>query len=187
MATATYTLEHFVADLDRITQEESAPEVITRRAAPLLAQLVRDPEGVPEQYRRRPADARRGRYMLHRAPRFNVTSVIWGPGERAGAHNHETWGIIGVIDNEIEETRYRIRGEREGHADLEVVGVRRHGPGAVSVLVPPGDEIHAMHNVTGRDTVEIHVYGKDLAGLRRRMWSDGGAETPLISPKYLNC
>ena len=187
MATVTYTLEHFVTDLDRITAEETDPAAITRRAAPLLGQLVRHPASIPEAYRRRQAGSQRGRYMLHRAGRFNVTSVIWGPGEGATAHNHETWGIIGVIDNEIEETRYRLKGQRPGQADLEVVSVRRHGPGAVCTLVPPGDEIHAMHNPTARDTVEIHVYGKDLAGLRRRMWSEDGTEKPLVSPKYQNC
>jgi predicted metal-dependent enzyme (double-stranded beta helix superfamily) len=51
----------------------------------------------------------------------------------------------------------------------------------------PGDEIHAMHNPTEHDTLEIHVYGRDLAGLKRRTWSDDGAEKPLVSGKYLNC
>ncbi|HXH84021.1 MAG TPA: hypothetical protein VNN07_14005, partial [Candidatus Tectomicrobia bacterium] len=69
---------------------------------------------------------------------------------------------------------------------LEVTRVMRHGPGAVSCLVP-GDEVHRMHNVSGRDTVEIHVYGKDLAGLPRKTWNEDGVEKPLVSPKYLNC
>jgi len=125
--------------------------------------------------------------MLHRAPRFNVTSVVWGPGETAGTHNHETWGVIGVIDNEIDETRYRIaEGTAGGRTRLEVRAVMRHTPGAVSCLVP-GDEVHAMHNPTDRDTVEIHVYGCDLAGLRRKTWDADGTEKPLVSPKYMNC
>ena len=180
-----YTLEHFVADLDRITRAESDAAVITERVAPLLGQLIKSPDAIPAEYRRAP-EGQRGRYMLHRAPQFNVTAVIWRPGDRAGAHNHETWGVIGVIDNEIEETRYRVTETGGDRAKLERVSVKRHGPGAVSCLVP-GDEIHAMFNPTGRDTVEIHVYGRDLAGLKRRTWSDDGVEKPLISPKYLNC
>jgi len=35
--------------------------------------------------------------------------------------------------------------------------------------------------------VEIHVYGRDLAGLRRRTWTPDGREEPLVSPTYLNC
>jgi predicted metal-dependent enzyme (double-stranded beta helix superfamily) len=178
-----YTLERFVADVDRITQNETGPERITAAVAPLLAELIKHPDAIPAQFRRCPADGQRGRYMLHRASRFNVTAVVWRPGDTAGAHNHETWGVIGVIDNEIQETRYR---QRNG-GGVEVTAVHRHGPGAISCLVPPGDEIHAMHNATERDTVEIHVYGQDLAGLKRRTWGDDGTEKELISPKYLNC
>ena len=112
--------------------------------------------------------------------------MIWRPGDCAGAHNHETWGVIGVVDNEIEETRYRVTETGGGRATLERVTVTRHAAGAVSRLVP-GDEVHAMHNPTERDTVEIHVYGRDLAGLKRRTWDDDGTERPLVSGKYLNC
>jgi len=183
--TDTYTLQNFIDDLDRITREETAAEQITERIAPLLERLVRDPSSIPARYLTSPA-GQRGRYMLHRAPRFNVTSVIWRPGDHASAHNHETWGVIGVIENEIEERRYRVTERDAGRATLEVVSVTRHRPGAVSRLVP-GDEIHAMHNRTARDTVEIHVYGKDLVGLKRRRWDDDGSEKSLVSDKYLNC
>jgi predicted metal-dependent enzyme (double-stranded beta helix superfamily) len=183
--TETYTLQAFIADLDRITREETSGDRITERVAPLLGRLVRDPSSIPPKYLTSTPQSR-GRYMLHRAPRFNVTSVVWRPGDTAGAHNHETWGVIGVIDNEIEETRYRVSETPGGKATLEVTGVKRHRPGDVSRLVP-GDEVHRMHNPTPRDTVEIHVYGKDLVNLRRKTWSDDGTETPLISGKYLNC
>jgi predicted metal-dependent enzyme (double-stranded beta helix superfamily) len=180
----TYTLEEFIADVDRITRDETSATAITEKVSPLLERLVRNPESVPPQYLKAP-EGQRGRYILHRAPRFNVTSVVWRPGDTAGAHNHETWGVIGVIANEIEETRYRVS-ERDGRVSLEKRAVLRHGPGAISRLIP-GDEVHAMNNTTQRDTVEIHVYGKDLVGLNRRTWSPDGAETPLVSPKYLNC
>ena len=180
-----YTLAQFVADLDRITRAESDATVITGRVAPLLGVLVKQPDAIPAEYRRSP-EGQRGRYMLHRAPQFNVTAVSWRPGDRAGAHNPETWGVIGVIDNEIEETRYRVTETGGERARLERLSVKRYGPGAVSQLVP-GDEVHAMFNPTQRDTLEIHVYGRDLAGLTRRTWAEDGSEKPLVSPKYLNC
>ena len=94
MASEAYTLQAFIADLDRITQHERSAEKITEQVAPLLSRLVKDPSSVPPEYLKSPRDTR-GRYMLHRSPRFNVTSVIWRPGDTAGAHNHETWGVIG--------------------------------------------------------------------------------------------
>jgi predicted metal-dependent enzyme (double-stranded beta helix superfamily) len=187
MTTETYTLEQFVADLDRITSRERAPEAITAEIAPLLGRLVKNPDAIPPRFRGRAPDGGRGRFMLHRAPRFNVTSVVWRPGDRAGAHNHETWGVIGVVDNEIEETRYRVADGPAGKAALQVASVTRYGPGEVSRLVPPDDEVHAMHNPTTRDTLEIHVYGRDLYGLPRKTWAADGRVTPLVSPKYLNC
>lgn len=186
MAGATYTLKDFLADVDRIAREEPSARTVTERVSPLLARLIKNPESVPAEFRRRPGGETRGRYMLHRAPHFNVTSVIWGAGDTAPAHNHETWGVIGVIENEIEETRYRVQEGAGGKARLDVTRVLRHTPGAVSCLVP-GDEVHRMHNPTRRDTVEIHVYGKDLVGLPRRTWAADGSEKPLVSSKYLNC
>jgi predicted metal-dependent enzyme (double-stranded beta helix superfamily) len=183
-----YTLERFVEDLDAITSTEADPAAITTRAAPLLARLCRNPEAIPVPYRTAPA-GQRGRYMLHRAPRFNVTSVIWRPGDEAGSHDHETWGLVGVVENEIEETRYTSSGPRElgGQVSLTVREVLRHTPGAVSALIPPDDEIHAMYNPTARDTLEIHVYGKDLAGLPRHVFDKEGRVKSLVSSKYMNC
>ncbi len=183
-----YSLERFVEDLDAITARESDPAVITAKAAPFLARLCGNPDAIPAQYRTAPA-GQRGRYILHRAPRFNVTSVVWRPGDEAASHDHETWGLVGVVENEIQETRYTSSGGRDlgGKVILEVRDVLRHTPGAVSALVPPHDEIHAMYNPTRRDTVEIHVYGKDLAGLQRHVFDKDGTVKSLVSSRYMNC
>ena len=133
-----YTLKQFVDDLDAITAVESDPAAITVKAAPLLKRLCLNPDAIPAECRTAPA-GQRGRYMLHRAPRFNVTSVIWRPGDEAGSHDHETWGLVGVVENEIQETRYTSSGRRAlgDRITLDVKEVLRHKPGAVSALVPP--------------------------------------------------
>ncbi|HXG53070.1 MAG TPA: cysteine dioxygenase family protein [candidate division Zixibacteria bacterium] len=184
-----YSLEQFITDLNRITGAETAPARIVAQARPLLERLVRTPSCIDARFTRRGATAY-GRYMLHRAPRFNVTAVVWGPGDNAKAHNHETWGLVGVIENEIQETRFRRTddGSRPGYAELEVTAVLRNEAGMVSCLLPPDDDIHEMNNVTRRNTVEIHVYGKDLTDLPRlRFDVDGRAVKTFASPKYDNC
>ncbi len=123
MAT-TYALPDFIADLDRITRDESSPHVITEKVEPLLGRLIRNPAALPAEYRTRGPGGGRGRYMLHRTPRFNITAVVWAPGDVAAAHNHDTWGVIGVIENRIEETRYRVTPDTPGHARLEVMRSR---------------------------------------------------------------
>ncbi len=184
-----YTLKDFIADLDRITGAETSQEKIVAAAKPLLAQLVRQPNCIEEKYKKRGATAY-GRYMLHRAPRFNISSVVWGPGDNARAHNHDTWGMVGVIENEIQETRFRRKddGKNPERAELETTAVLKNKAGMVSCLVSPNDDIHEMNNVTDRDTVEIHVYGKDLTDMPRlRFDVQNKTARVFASPKYDNC
>lgn len=185
----SYSLEDFIADLDRITRAETSQEKIVAAAKPLLAKLVQQRDCIEEKYKKR-GDNAYGRYMLHRAPLFNVSSVVWGPGDNAKAHNHDTWGMVGVIENEIQETRFRRNddGSRPGYADVESTAVLTNRAGMVSCLIAPNDDIHEMNNVTDRDTVEIHVYGKDLTDMPRLRFDTAakGVKT-FASPKYDNC
>lgn len=184
-----YSLENFIHDLDRITRAESSQENIVAAAKPLLAKLVQQPDCIEPRYRKRGASAY-GRYMLHRAPLFNISAVVWGPGDNAKAHNHETWGMVGVVENAIQETRFRRKdaGSQPGYAELEITGVLNNRAGMVSCLIAPNDDLHEMNNVTDRDTVEIHVYGKDLTDMPRLRFdvANKTAKT-FASPKYDNC
>jgi predicted metal-dependent enzyme (double-stranded beta helix superfamily) len=189
LMTSVYSLQDFIEDLDRITRAETSQEKIVSAAKPLLIKLVQQPNCIEPKYRKRGATAY-GRYMLHRAPLFNISSVVWGPGDNAKAHNHDTWGLVGVIENEIQETRFRTKddGESADCADLEVTAVLKNKAGMVSCLVSPNDDIHEMNNVSDRDTVEIHVYGKDLTDMPRLRF-DIASKTAktFASPKYDNC
>jgi len=184
-----YSLENFIADMERIISSASSPETVVSQARPLLARLVSDPHCIAPRFKKLGATAY-GRYMLHRAPLFNITSVVWGPGDTAKAHNHDTWGLVGVLENELQETRFRRRddGLKEGYAELEITAVNRNTAGMVSTLLPPDDDIHEMLNVTNNSTVEVHVYGKDLANLKRlRFDPKQKAVKFFASPKYDNC
>jgi len=184
-----YSLNDFIQDLDRITRSEDSQESIVAAAKPLLAWLVQQPDCLEARHRKRGANAY-GRYMLHRAPLFNISSVVWGPGDNAKAHNHGTWGMVGVVENEIQETRFRRKdaGAQADYADLEVTAVLKNKSGMVSCLIASNDDIHEMINVTDRDTVEIHVYGKDLTDMPRLRF-DVSTKTvkTFASPKYDNC
>ena len=188
MASA-YTLIEFIRDVDQITREESEPALVIQEITPLLQRLLQNPGEIGPEVRKR-GPGRQGRYMLVRAPKFTITTVVWGPGDGAPPHNHETWGLIGVLENEIQETRYRRLddGSVPERALLEVKEILTHRVGAVSSLIPPDDEIHAMQNITARNTVEIHLYGRDLANFPRLRF-DLVTETtaPFSTPKYDNC
>ena len=188
-AMSPYTLDSFINDLDRITRADKSPSAIVDEVKPLLGRLLQNASCLNPEYRQRGA-TEYGRYMLHRAPRFNVTAIVWGPGDSAKAHNHDTWGLVGVVENEIQETRFRRLddGSKTGYAKLEVKEVLKNSAGMVSCLVPPGDDIHEMNNVSDQNTVEIHVYGKDLAEMPRLRFDVANESVKIFaSPKYQNC
>jgi predicted metal-dependent enzyme (double-stranded beta helix superfamily) len=185
----SYDLQDFVSDLYIITESELEEGAIVQATVPLLQRLVKNSTCVPPEFRKRGSKGP-GRYMLHRAPRFNVTSIVWGPGQGIQPHNHETWGLVGLVENEMRETCYRRidDGSVPGVSQLEIKGVSTNRPGDVSTLLPPRDDIHALINLTQHDTVEVHVYGKDLAGLKRlRFDLERKSAIEFVSPKYDNC
>jgi len=184
-----YSLQKFIEDLTSITERYREPEKIVAVAKPLLAELVKDSDCIAAQYKKHGGRAY-GRYMLHRAPRFNVTSVVWGPGDGAKAHNHDTWGLVGVVENELQETRFKRRddGQKEGYGELEAIAVNHNQVGMVSTLIAPDDDIHEMLNTTQKNTVEVHVYGIDLAHYQRLQFDVAAKSVKsFASAKYDNC
>jgi predicted metal-dependent enzyme (double-stranded beta helix superfamily) len=188
-----YALEDFIHDMSELVAAQPDQATLFDRGSRLIARLVSRPESVPEQYRRPSQGGRRpggGSYILHRGPGLSVTSVVWGPGSHIGPHDHHTWGMIGVMGNGIQETRFRRvdEGQRAGHATLEKDRTVLVKPGEVSLLVPETDEIHALDNFSDRPTVEIHVYGADLVDLQRCRYDlETGAVSSYVLGKYDNC
>jgi len=193
MVLTRYSLDQFVADMQALVDSQPDQQALFDTGSAYLERLVADPEAIPEQFRVPVGTGKRpnhGSYALHRGPGLFVSSVVWGPGDRIGPHDHRTWGMIGVAGNAIEETRYRRVDDRDNAttARLELDRTTVVKPGDVSLLIPEVDEIHAMHNGSDRITFEIHVYGADLVGLPRTSYNlDTGRVTHFKSTKFDNC
>src|SRR5262245_36920480 len=110
MVQTRYSLDNFVHDMSGLLAGNPKQAALFDRGSAYLERLIRDEEAIPEQFRRPSQGGRRsngGSYVLHRGPGLLVTSVVWGPGSHVGPHDHHTWGMIGVLGNGIEETRYQ--------------------------------------------------------------------------------
>ncbi len=193
MAISTYTLDQFIADMQELVDAQSDEQKIFDRGSVYLERLVTTPDAIPEEFRVPSGKGRRpnhGSYAIYRGPGLFVSSVVWGPGDGVGPHDHQTWGMIGVAGNAIQETRYRRVDDRDraDYARLEKDRTTLVKPGDVSLLVPDVDEIHAMDNFSDRATFEIHVYGQDLVGLERCQFNpDTGQIKQFKSTKFVNC
>ena len=195
MVAVKYALEDFVQDMEDLLISQPTQEKIFDKGSDNLSRLISNPEAIPERFRLPVGTggrANHGSWLLHHSPDSGllVTAVVWGPGDHASPHDHRTWGMIGVMDNALTETRFRRVDDRqrEDWARLERERSAVVKPGEISLLIPEVDEIHQMDNFTDRPTVEIHVYGQDLRGLERVRYDlETGAIRQMMTDKFDNC
>lgn len=162
---ADYHLQDYVADVGRVLTRRPALPVIVREVSQFTRRLCASDRWLDEQYRQGGTN-HYSRHLLHRDPqnRFMVLSLVWMPGQATPVHDHSCWGVMGVLENSLEETTYdRLDdGSRPEYAELQQSRGADVGPGSVSWLLPPYEEIHRIDNNTGKPTISIHVYGRDL-------------------------
>ena len=195
MVAVKYTVADFVQEMEELLQSQPDQEKLFDRGSDYLSRLINNPDAIPERFRQPVGVGRRanhGSWLLHHNPDSGllVTTVVWGPGDHAAPHDHRTWGMIGVMDNLLTETRFRRVDDRQraDWAQLEQDRSATVKPGEVSLLIPEVDEIHQMDNYTDRPTVEVHVYGQDLRGLERVSYDlETGAVKQMMTDRYDNC
>ena len=195
MVAVKYTVADFVQEMEELLQSQPDQEKLFDRGSDYLTRLISNPDAIPERFRQPVGIGRRanhGSWLLHHNPDSGllVTTVVWGPGDHAAPHDHRTWGMIGVMDNLLTETRFRRVDDRQraDWARLEQDRSATVKPGEVSLLIPEVDEIHQMDNYTDRPTVEVHVYGQDLRGLERVRYDlETGAVKQMMTDRYDNC
>ena len=195
MTTPRYTLDEFVHDMEDLLKSEPENQKIFDTGSDWLAKLTRNPENIPAEYRvplgGTGPRGNLGSYLLYQDDSgLQVTAVVWGPGAHLGPHNHHTWGMTGVLENSLIETRYRRVDDRskDGFARLEFARKAKFSPGEITLLVPNVDGIHQMGNLTDRPTVEVHVYGNDLRGLNRCRYNlETGETVTFATTKWDNC
>ena len=194
MTTVKYSLDEFTHDMESLLKSQPDDQTIFDQGSAWLERLVNNPESIPAEFRAplgvgpRPNHASRLLYQGDSG--LQVTAVVWGAGEHLGPHDHRTWGMIGILENALTETRYRRVDDREvdGYAKLEKDRTATFKPGEITLLIPDVDEIHQMDNHTDRPTVEIHVYGTDLRGLERSSFNlETGKITTFRTTKWDNC
>jgi len=194
MTIVKYSLDEFVHDMESLVNGKPGQEQLFDKGSSHLARLIGNPDTIPAKFRVPVGSGQRanhGSYLLYQGDSgLQVTAVVWGPGDHLGPHDHHTWGMIGVLDNALTETRFRRVDDRskEGQAQLEKDRTNLFKSGDVTLLIPEVDEIHQMDNFTDRSTVEIHVYGTDLRGLDRARYDlETGKIIHFATEKYDNC
>jgi predicted metal-dependent enzyme (double-stranded beta helix superfamily) len=164
-STPTFGLADYVRTIESVLDRHPANRIIIREVSVATKRLCADDRWLEDRFRVGNPDYYT-RHLLHRDPanRFVVLALVWQPGQMTPIHDHSCWGVMGLLENSLEEVCYdRLDdGKRADFAELEQSRVTDVGCGGVAYLLPPYEEIHRIGNTTGKPTISLHVYGRDL-------------------------
>jgi predicted metal-dependent enzyme (double-stranded beta helix superfamily) len=150
-------------ELDALVESVSDEHLVARRVGALLRSSLYD-LALLEPRHQEPADDRYRQHVVHVHPegRYSIVALVWRPGQATPIHDHCCWCVVGVWQGIERVSTFDLR--RDGNG-LRLVprGTTITGPGDVSVLVPPDEDIHRVENGGAGIAISLHVYGDDIA------------------------
>lgn len=158
-------LRTFVRHMDRLTADETDPEVIAVRTGALLRDLLATPAAIGPEHRR-PSDDGYQQHVVHvgQGGRYSLVALVWRPGQATPVHDHRCWCVVGVLQGREQEERFDLQGS-DTRRWLRPAASTRYEAGDVCHLVPPDEDIHLVRNAHEDTTISLHVYGADIAAL----------------------
>src|SRR6266513_3198012 len=104
------TFVNVIDAVESVIRRLQEPKDMVLAIEPLIRCLVTQPDWLKEEYCRPIRSKAYAQYLLHRPAdhAFSVVSFVWNPGEGSPIHDHCTWGVIGQLEGEEEESRFRI-------------------------------------------------------------------------------
>jgi 3-mercaptopropionate dioxygenase len=189
--------DEYVLDIGRV--REFIAEVRTRveradsRAqacdliSPLFAELLADPEWLPEAYRAPAPNSGMGggigQWLIFRAAdrSLSLFSLVVPPGAMTPVHDHLAWGLVGIYHGNQDEEFYRPGGGR-----LELVRQRPLAPGDFYTLLPPHDDIHRVRTTSPDTSVSIHLLANDTGCVWRHTYDEQTGQASPFRSGYVN-
>jgi predicted metal-dependent enzyme (double-stranded beta helix superfamily) len=163
-------LDTMIEEIEHAALLKGEPEFVTQRVRETLGRWLS--QALPPSYTQ-PAESCYARHVIHCDPlsRFCIVSIVLMPGQSTPIHNHNTWGVIGVVSGREREVRFR----RSDSGQLEELETRLNAPGDTAVVIPPRD-VHRIEGASpdGKPTVSIHVYGGNVDRVTRSIFEQKG-------------
>jgi predicted metal-dependent enzyme (double-stranded beta helix superfamily) len=170
----------------KVLQEATSEKEIVNQIKPYFLSFIEQDGLVPEQFKKPKPDKYR-QYLLYKPQDeiFSLVAFVWGAGQTAPIHDHLIWGLVGVYEGAIEETRYRKI--QDSHAAggyrLEVVDVVTAKKNDISFVYPPHADIHSVCNPFPETAITIHLYGTDIGKQKRNAYQkEPFAVNAIVTP-----
>jgi predicted metal-dependent enzyme (double-stranded beta helix superfamily) len=155
-----------MSELEKLS--DLPPELALQKAAPFLADLVRDPAFLDAYVLTLLQEARRTEdwYVGHRCDgqdgSYSLQIFVWPPGTRTQIHDHTSWGAYCCVLGSVLEERYERLddGAQLNHARLKKVWeLSWSTEDGVSTVLPYDEGIHRVGNPDRKTAISVHLYG----------------------------
>jgi predicted metal-dependent enzyme (double-stranded beta helix superfamily) len=192
MTTDEYVLDtpvvrRFVTAVCDSIAEAVSPEEACAAIRPRFAQLLADPDWLPDEYRQSAPESGMGggigQWLLFRAEdrSLSLFSLVVPAGSETPVHDHLAWGLVGLYQGAQDEDIYA---ERNGR--LELVESRSLAPGDFYELIPPQDDIHRVRTTSEETSVSIHLLTNDTGCVWRHTYDPESGERAPFRSGYVN-
>jgi len=123
-------------------------------------------------------DAWGRREILHVTDNLMIVDLVLPPFATSAIHEHGTWAVVGISHGcEVDE----LLRERDGALEPTSREVLRSG----DTLALAADCIHFIANPDAQPARGLHVYGRNLGQVLRRMWHPAtAAPQPMDFPLF---
>ena len=165
-----YALEDFIQDCETAAATHSEFSDTVRAITPLMHRLISGSRAFlkPEHFQTDPGHYARNLVYDAGDTGLSLYTLVWLPGQWTPIHDHGTWGVVGVIEGQLEEQAYMRTDEehvpdRNDGIELHRAGLVLLSPGSVSTFVPNPDHIHRTGCPDDRPRcVSLHLYGRAM-------------------------
>jgi predicted metal-dependent enzyme (double-stranded beta helix superfamily) len=164
----TYGLEQFIVDCHLIGTANTEPADCVLAILPLMERLVCGDRSFvrPEHLRSDPDHYNRNAIYISPDGNLSLFALVWLPGQWTPVHDHGSWGVVGVLQGQLEERSFMaVDGEIKADRGIRL---RRGGvfvlpEKALSSFVPNPDHIHMTGVPPTRPmAVTLHLYGRNM-------------------------
>ncbi|WP_338448898.1 cysteine dioxygenase family protein [Niallia oryzisoli] len=184
--TAINHFQAFEKSVRKVLQEAKTEKEIVTQITPYFQLLIEKEGLIPESYKKPKQDKYR-QYLLYKPQdeEFSIVLFVWGPGHTAPIHDHLVWGLVGVYEGAIEETRYKktLSDQSPDDVHLEVINTVTAKKSDISFVYPPNADIHSVRNPYKDTAITIHIYGTDIGKQKRNSYQkETYAVNPIVTP-----
>jgi predicted metal-dependent enzyme (double-stranded beta helix superfamily) len=183
----TAVVRSFVADIEAMIAAAASPEEACEAIRPRFAELLANPDWLPDQYRAAAPESGMGggigQWLLYRADggSLSLFSLVVPPGSETPIHDHLAWGLVGLYRGTQDEEIYA-----KGNGGLELVERRSLAPGAFYALIPPRDDIHRVRTTSAETSVSLHLLTNDTGCVWRHAYDAKSGEARPFRSGYVN-